>query len=359
MSRAALEPMRAPAAARPPRPLAAPNWRALHESITQNAIDTRSLTINALPSGSRLAGLHRTAIQHIVATAQALQAGRIGEANQHLQPVLASNPGHAEVLRLLAGIHSLRGDHAAAVHAIDRAVAQRPQDPLYSNTLGTILATAGEYDAAIAAFQRACELQPGLASAWVNLGILLVRCMRNDEAEAALRKAVALAPENIGARVQLADLQRTSNQVAAAAREYRAIIAERPWTGMAWWGLAELRSGKFSADDVEQMQSAARNPGATDDDLISLGFALARALDDLGRYAEGLSALQRSNEIARRRSIFDAGSFSAEITAVDAALHAAAAGCRRRSRRGRRVRCQSAAIGIDADRADPRFASAG
>ena len=280
----------------------------------------RSLTINALPSGSRLAGLHRTAIQHIVATAQALQAGRVGEANQHLQPVLASNPEHAEVLRLLAGIHSQRGDHAAAVRAIDRAVAQRPQDPLYSNTLGTILATAGEYDAAIAAFQHACELQPDLASAWVNLGILLVRCMRNDEAVIALRRAVALAPGNISARVQLADLLRTSNEVAAAAEQYRAIIAERPCTGMAWWGLAELRSGKFSAGDAEQMQSALRDPGATDDDLISLGFARARALDDLGRYADALAALQRSNEIARRRMIWDAGSFSAEITAVDAAF---------------------------------------
>ncbi|HEY0231170.1 MAG TPA: sulfotransferase [Dokdonella sp.] len=255
-----------------------------------------------------------------MATAQALQAGRAGEAGQHLQPVLASNPDHAEVLRLLAGIHSLRGDHAAAVHAIDRAVAQRPQDPLYSNTLGTILATAGEYDAAIAAFQRACELQPDHASAWVNLGILLVRCMRNDEAEAALRTAVALAPGNISARVQLADLQRTSNHVDSAAEGYRAIIAERPWTGMAWWGIAELRNGKFSAGDVEQMQSAQRDPNATDDDLISLGFALGRALDDLGRYAEALAALRHANDIARRRMIWDAASFSAEIAALDAAF---------------------------------------
>jgi len=293
---------------------------------THKNIETRSLTINALPSGSRLAGLHRTAIQHVVATAQALQAGRAGEADHHLQPVLASNPGHAEVLRLLAGIHSLRGEHAAAIHAVDRAVAQRPQDPLYSNTLGMILATAGEYDAAIAAFQRACELQPELASAWVNLGILLVRCMRNEEAEAALRKAVVLAPGNIGARVQLADLQRTSNQADTASASYRAIIAERPWTGMAWWGLAELRSGKFSPDDVQQMQSALHDPGATDDDLIALGFALARALDDLGRYADALAALRQSNDVARRRMVWDAASFSAEITAIDAAFTPAPAG---------------------------------
>ena len=280
----------------------------------------RSLTINALSSGSRLAGLHRTAIPHVVATAQALQAGRVGEADRHLQPVLASNPEHAEVLRLLAGIHSLRGDHAAAVHAIDRAVAQRPQDPLYSNTLGTILATAGEYDAAIAAFQRACDLQPDQASAWLNLGILFVRCMRNDEAEVALRRAIALAPGNIGARVQLADLLRTSNQAEAASQAYRAVLAERPWTGMAWWGLAELRSGKFSTGDVEQMQLAGTNPDATDDDLISLGFALARALDDNGRYAEALAALAQANEIARRRIVWDAAGFSAEISAIDSAF---------------------------------------
>lgn len=256
----------------------------------------------------------------MVATAQALQAGRVGEADRHLQPVLASNPEHAEVLRLLAGIHSLRGDHAAAVDAIDRAVAQRPQDPLYSNTLGTILATAGEYDAAIAAFRRACDLQPDLASAWMNLGILFVRCMRNDEAEVALRRAVALAPGNISARVQLADLLRTSNQADAAAQAYRAVLAERPWTGMAWWGLAELRSGKFSTRDVEQMLSASTDPDATDDDLISLGFALARALDDNGRYGEALAALAQANEIARRRIVWDAAGFSSEMSVIDSAF---------------------------------------
>ncbi|MEP7041802.1 MAG: sulfotransferase [Dokdonella sp.] len=245
----------------------------------------------------------------------------MGEAAHHLQPVLATHPDHAEVLRLLAGIYSLRGEHHAAVQAIDRALGQRPQDPLYHNTLGTILATAGEYDAAIAAFQRACDLQPGLVSAWVNLGILLVRCMRNEEAEIALRKAVGLAPANISARVQLADLLRTTNQADAAASAYRAIIAERPCTGMAWWGLADLRTAKFSALDVEQLQLALKDARASDDDLISLGFALGRAMDDNGRYADALAAIQQANEIARRRMSWDAQGFSAEMAAIDSAFN--------------------------------------
>ena len=254
-----------------------------------------------IPPGSRLYGLDMPAIQRVVATAQALEAGRLDAAQDQLAGVVARFPEQPEVLRLLAGIESLSGRTEAAIDAMRRAVAQRPDDALYQNTLGTVLAEAGEYDAAIAALRRCCELQPSLAIAWYNLGVLLTRCVRHDEAVVALKEAVRLAPDHVAARALLADMLRVGNHAKEAAAEYRRIIAAQPYAGMAWWGLADLKTTKFDAADIDRIRAALADARASDDDRIALGFALAKALEDHGRYAESLEAL------AQRERARDAG----------------------------------------------------
>lgn len=271
---------------------------------------------------SRLHGLTPAAAKLIVTAAQALEAGRADQAAQWLGGVLASHPDHPEALRLEAGILSLRGQHAEAIASMRRAVAQRADDALYHNTLGTVLADAGEFDDAIAALRRAVELQPALATAWYNLGILLTRCVRYAEAGEALRHAVALSPQHALARAQLADALKVSGHVDEAIGEYRKAIAMQPTAGMAWWGLANIKTVRLKADDIEAIRSALRDARASDDDRIALGFALAKALDDHGRYAESFDTLAQANAVARRRVTWNAPAFSAAIREIESAFAA-------------------------------------
>jgi len=268
----------------------------------------------------RLQGLDNAAAKQVVGAAQALGLGRADQASAQLAPALASFPDHPEVLRLHAGILNLRGDHPGARSAMERAIELRPMDALYHNTLGTVLGSAGDFDAAIRALRRACELQPDLASAWYNLGVMLTRCVRNEEAVDALRRAVGLAPDNMDARALLGDMLRMGGDVQESASHYRQVLSERPWAGMAWWGLADLRTGALTGEDVDRMRSALRDTRASDDDRIAIGFALAKALDEQGRYEESLDELKRANAIARLRQRWDAAGFSASIAAVNAAF---------------------------------------
>ena len=259
---------------------------------------------------SRLHGLNMDAARQVMATAQAIETGGSDLAIARLSPLLAAHPDHPEVLRLLAGIQNLRGDYSGAVASMKRAIALRPEDPLYYNTLGAILGQSGEFDVAIDALRRACELQPTLAIAWFNLGVMLTRCMRRAEATSALERAVELDPNYMPARVLLGDMLRTEDRIEEAAAEYRRVITEQPWTGMAWWGLADLKTLKFSSGDIDRIRHAMRETRATDSDMIAMGLALAKALDDAGRYAESLAALQQAHAVARRRRVWDAKAFS-------------------------------------------------
>jgi tetratricopeptide (TPR) repeat protein len=269
---------------------------------------------------SRLQGLDASAAQQVIATAHALEAGRPDQAMQALTGVIASYPDHPEVLRLHAGVLGLRGQHVDAIQAMQRALAQRPADGLYHNTLAKVLSDAGHLDAAVAALRKACELQPDLATAWYNLGILLTRSVRYAEAADALRRAVALAPQHAAARAQLADLLRISDRSDEAIAEYRTLLEEQPWAGMAWWGLADIKTVRMTDRDCTAIRTALADPRASDDDRIAMGFALAKALDDQGRYAQSLDALVQANAIAQRRRTWNAASFDTAVDAIGAAF---------------------------------------
>lgn len=277
-------------------------------------------------SAARLQGLDNAAAQQVVAAAQALGMGRADQAAAQLASALASYPDHPEVLRLHAGVLSLRGDHPGARAAMERALSVRPLDALYYNTFGTVLGAGGDFDAAIRALRRACELQPDLAAAWYNLGVMLTRCVRNEEAIEALRKATELAPDNMDARALLGDMLRVGGHGKDSAEQYRKVLAECPWAGMAWWGLADLRTGALAADDIDKMRAALRDTRAGDNDRIAIGFALAKALDENGQFDESMDALKRANGIARLRQRWDAKSFSASVGAVNAAFEPPPAG---------------------------------
>lgn len=268
----------------------------------------------------RLAGLDNEAAQRVVGAAQALALGRADQAAAQLQPILAGHPDHPEVLRLHAGILNLRGEFQTALKTMRRAVELRPHDPLYLNTLAVIQGDGGDPDAAIETLQRACRIEPGLAVAWFNLGTMLVRCVRNEEAIEALQRAVAIEPGHMEARALLGDLLRVGGNIQESTAEYRKVLAERPWAGMAWWGLADLRSHAFAAEDVERMRNALRDPRATDDDRIATGFALAKALDEQDRYGESMDALKQANAIARLRQQWNAAAFSATISVINDAF---------------------------------------
>ncbi|MEO8748518.1 MAG: sulfotransferase [Rhodanobacter sp.] len=273
----------------------------------------------------RQQGLSPTARVNIMVAGEALEAGRVDEAERRLVDAAVTDPPHPEVLRMQAGIHSLRGRLPQAIRTMRQALAQRPHDALYHNTLGTLLGNAGDYDAAITTLHHCCELQPDLAIAWYNLGVMLTRSVRNDEAEVALLRAVALAPDHLAARALLGDMLRTRGATDDAATEYYKVLVEHPWSGVAWWGLADLRTVRFTGDDIERMQTAVQQPHASEDDRIATGFALARALEDNDRPADSLAALAQANVTARRRQQWDAEAFSAGISAIHQAFESPAA----------------------------------
>ena len=270
----------------------------------------------ALSPNSRLHGLPHAAIQSVIAAAQALDLGRSTEAFRHIRALLASYPHHPEILRLAGGLYSLRGEHAQAIAALQRAVGLRSDDALYRNTLGSVLIQAGNLDTAIHVLRGACELDPNLGIAWFNLGLALMRCMRPAESAGALRRAVELSPDQTAAQVILGEMLRAAGHADEATTQFRHILVRQPQSGMAWWGLADTKTVRLSRGDIAHMRRVMREPGLSDPDFVAIGFALAKALEDHDQYTESLDALAEANARARRHRQWNADAHSAQVDAV-------------------------------------------
>lgn len=271
----------------------------------------------SLPPDSRLAGLSHASIREVVAAAQALDRGRVDEAEHHIIGLLALHPAHPEILRLHAGSQRLRGDMDGAIATLRRAVALRPDDALYLSTLGSALIDGYRYDEAIDVLRQATQRDESLASAWYNLGLANMRAMRVDESASALRRALALSPDiAISAYAMIGDMFRAEGRIDEAQTAYRDAIARQPYAGMAWWGLADLKTLRFTDDDVEKMRGAMTNRAASEDDKIATGFALAKALDDRQRYSESLDMLAQAHKRARQHRGWNAQAQTAWVDRV-------------------------------------------
>jgi len=264
----------------------------------------------------RLRGLSRTAIQSLLAAAQALDLGRGAEAEQNLRTLLTSYPKHPEVLRLAGGLYSLRGAHSQAIDTLERAVNLCPGDALYWNTLGAAFIQAGNLDVAVEKLRWACALDPNCTLAWFNLALALMRSMRIEESATALRRTLQLSPEHTMAQVILGNMLRADNQTHEAIAQYRKILAHQPQAGMAWWGLADIKVVRFDIEDIARMRQIMQQTGLADSDFVAIGFALAKALEDHGQYAKSLAVLSEANERARRYQRWDAEAHSKRIDAV-------------------------------------------
>ena len=131
-------------------------------------------------------------------------AGQLGEAEALFRDVLREEPSNADALHFLGVILGRRGETAAAIDSIRRAVELRPNAPAFHNNLGKALESAGDLTGAVRSYRRAVELAPAYAGASFNLGTALMARGDVKGAEESLRHVLAIEPQHRGARRNLA-----------------------------------------------------------------------------------------------------------------------------------------------------------
>ena len=186
---------------------------------------------------------------------------------------------------LLEAVLDIAPDYRAARHDYARTLLERHKhlrareeletllklDPLNSQYL-TLYATAnvglGEHEKAVALYQQLLVHAPQAA----DLHLSLAHCL----------KTLGHQPQAIDA--------------------YRAAAAARPNYGDAYWSLANLKTYRFTESEIERMRAAEALPGTALVDRYHLSFALGKAFEDRGEYAESFRFYERGNGLKRSES---------------------------------------------------------
>lgn len=139
---------------------------------------------------------------------QAVMQNRLDEAEPLLKSVLQADGGNAYAWQGLAVLEHKRGNHDAAIAAIDKAIEISPDESGFWNNRGVVLKPLGapKTEERIAAYQRATALTPDFKEAYSNLADALTNARRYDEARAALDTALAIDPDYVGARINEVNL---------------------------------------------------------------------------------------------------------------------------------------------------------
>ncbi|HEX4387128.1 MAG TPA: tetratricopeptide repeat protein, partial [Steroidobacteraceae bacterium] len=209
----------------------------------------------------------------------AARLDRYGDAEELLERCLGLAPGFTAARRNLAVVLHKQYQEVEALAQIEQLLAKDPHDPVSRNLKAASLAGLGRYEESIDLYAAVLKDYPHHDKVWLNYGHALKTAGRVEEGIAAYRRSIALAPGN----------------------------------GVAYWGLANLKTFRFSEADVAAMRAQLATGKLTSDEREQMHFALGKALEDAQDYGESFHHYAEGNRLRSARQPFDAERTSARL----------------------------------------------
>lgn len=209
-------------------------------------------------------------------------AGRIGrnrDAENLLRRALELSPAFTAARANLALVLYRQNRPAEAIEELNRVVAEEPDNAGFGNLQAAALSRLGDFDDALAVYQTVLERAPNQPKVWMSYGHVLKTVGRLEEGIAAYRRSLQLTPT----------------------------------LGETWWSLANLKTVKFTDDDIAAMQAALASPDLAEEDRFHLDFALGKALEDRGQADPAFAHYAAGNALRRTQIDYDPKQISGQV----------------------------------------------
>jgi tetratricopeptide (TPR) repeat protein len=285
----------------------------------------RAVHINpALPaSWSLLEGLYRmrgqsqeaaSAAAHVatlkqlppeVVTATALFSdGELTAAERLTRDFLLKHGHHIEAMRLLARIAIEREVFDDAQLLLEAVLDLAPDYQPARFEYAQVLSRRHLHQAAYEQAQRLIAKNPSNRGFRTLMAMCCVGLGLHERALEIYRDLLEGAVEPAELHLSIAHSLKTLGRAEAAVAEYRVATKSRPDFGDAYWSLANLKTYRFDDAEIEHMRAAESAPATLTLDRYHLCFALGKALEDRGQYAQSFEYYSRGNALKRAQSAY-------------------------------------------------------
>ncbi len=237
-----------------------------------------ALSENRIPEAEALLRRHLSEFPTDVAAIRmfAEVAGRLGryrDAENLLTRCLELAPSFHAARHNYAVVLFRQANPAAALPEVERLLAVEPRNPNYRSLHAAVLAGIGEYTRALEIYAGILKEYPNQAKIWLSYGHAL----------------------------------KTAGQSAEGIAAYRRTLELDPRLGEAWWSLANLKTFRFSPEDLTRMRHELARSDLADEDRMHFHFALGKALEDARDYATSFEHYREGNALRRAVIHYDAG----------------------------------------------------
>lgn len=241
------------------------------------------------------------------------------------------SPESARFGEVVADLASQRYD--AAEQLLRGALARAPEDVVALRLLARVASARADLPEAERLLAECLRLAPGYSRARVDLLRILHEQQKGEPMVPLLERLLAAAPHDLTYRTLqavayglLGRTERALELLAALAREfpdseivwlnyghtlrtaglgaeavaaYRRCIELKPEFAAAWTALADLKTLRFSPDDIAAMHTQMARQGLSDDDRSQLEFSLGKALEDAADFGGSFEHYTRGNALRR------------------------------------------------------------
>jgi tetratricopeptide (TPR) repeat protein len=243
-----------------------------------------------------------------VVTATALFSdGELVPAEAMIRAYLLKHGDHVEAMRLLARIGLERDVLDDADTLLEAVLARAPDYRAARYDYAIALLRRHKHVQCIAELDKLLQLEPNNriyrtthATAYVGLG-------DHERALRLYRELVADAPQTVQAselHLSIAHSLKALGRQQEAIDSYRTAATVRPSYGDAYWSLANLKTYRFTDEEISKMRSQEAAQTTAWADRFHLCFALGKALEDRSEFAESFRYYERGNTLKKSRSSY-------------------------------------------------------
>jgi len=267
----------------------------------------------------------------LLSAATALVENRIPDAEALLREHLKQAPTDVAAIRMLAEVAARLGRLEDAQHLLSRCLELAPSFHAARQNYALVLHRGNQPERALAEVEQLLAVEPN------NLGHLnlkaavLCRIGDYEPAIGIYGDLVARDPRHPSVWMSYGHALKTAGHTARAIEAYRRGVALQPSFGEIWWSLANLKTFRFSADDLAVMRRQLARADLGEDDRLHLEFAIGKAMEDEGEYESSFSHYAQGNAIRHAQLSYRADETSARVAHIreryTSEFFAARAGC--------------------------------
>ena len=241
-----------------------------------------------------------------------VKAGRLKLAEETYKKVIKKDKDNIDALRLLGLLAFKTKDYDISERLFMRVLEIDPTFSLAWDNLAKLFRVQNKLSKSIPAFENLIKLDPYNFEALVSLGTIYIKLSKYHQGINLYEKSLTIKPENPRVYLSLGHALKTIGQREKSEIAYHNAIKFYPFSGEAYWSLANLKTYKFSKKEISNMKLAI-NKNIHPNEQIQMHFALAKALESNNQFEDSFNHYKEGNWLQRKQIKYNSEEYKLSI----------------------------------------------